>query len=88
MSYISDLRESRKVKAYSKKNDKIFNEYLQTELSPEELSGVMGMIDHPEIYSPLMNNVDLLLTQPNFNEEMQATLLDKATSMRSSETCD
>ena len=82
MSYISDLRESRKVKAYSKKNDKIFNEYLQTELSPEELSGVMGMIDHPEIYSPLMNNVDLLLTQPNFNEEMQATLLDKATSMR------
>ena len=71
MALINDLRNKKITKTYSKKNNDIFDEYLNKTLSREQLTGVMDMIEYPEIHQPLMKNMDSLLKQPNFDDEMK-----------------
>ena len=52
MALINDLRNKKITKTYSKKNNDIFDEYLNKTLSREQLTGVMDMIEYPEIHQP------------------------------------
>ena len=58
MALINDLRNKKITKAYSKKNNDIFDEYLNKTLSREQLTGVMDMIEYPEIHQPECASTD------------------------------
>lgn len=88
MSFISNLRNTRKIKSYSKQNDDVFAAYLKTDLSEDQLQGVIDIIDHPEIYKPLITHVSDLVKQPNFNSDMKNTFMNKLESLKSDKDVD
>lgn len=76
MSFISDVRNRRRQNAYTKQNDAVFRDYLKNNLSRDDLESVIGMMSHPEVYTPLINHADALLRQANFDSELRKQFVE------------
>jgi len=77
MSFISDIRAKRQVRAYSNKNEDIIQRYLSKPLARDDLQNIVGMLSHPEIHQPLMKHMDDLLKQPNFDNSLKEQFADR-----------
>lgn len=93
MSFISNIRNRRqnvyaKQNAYVKQNDDVFNEYLKNNLSRDDLENVMGMMSHPEVYTPLMHHADELLRQANFDSELRKQFVESLNKLPANELRD
>lgn len=77
MSFISDIRAKRQVRAYSNKNEDIIQRYLSKPLARDDLQNIVGMLSHPEIHQPLMKHMDDLLKQPNFDNGLKEQFADR-----------
>ena len=93
MSFISNIRNRRqnvyaKQNAYVKQNDDVFNDYLKNNLSRDDLENVMGMMSHPEVYTPLMHHADELLRQANFDSELRKQFVESLNKLPANELRD
>ena len=77
MSFISDIRAKRQVRAYSNKNEDIIQRYLSKPLARDDLQNIVGLLSHPEIHQPLMKHMDDLLKQPNFDDSLKEQFADR-----------
>ena len=87
MSFISNIR-NRRQNVYAKQNDDVFNDYLKNNLSRDDLENVMGMMSHPEVYTPLMNHADALLRQANFDSELRKQFVESLNKLPANELRD
>ena len=88
MSFISNIRNRRQQNAYAKQNDAVFHDYLKNNLSRDDLENVMGMMSHPEVYTPLMNHADALLRQANFDSELRKQFVESLNKLPANELRD
>lgn len=88
MSFISNIRNRRQQNTYAKQNDAVFNDYLKNNLSRDDLENVMGMMSHPEVYTPLMNHADALLRQANFDSELRKQFVESLNKLPANELRD
>ncbi len=87
MSFISNIR-NRRQNVYAKQNDDVFNDYLKNNLSRDDLENVMGMMSHPEVYTPLMHHADELLRQANFDSELRKQFVESLNKLPANELRD
>ena len=88
MSFISNIRNRRQQNTYAKQNDAVFNDYLKNNLRRDDLENVMGMMSHPEVYTPLMNHADALLRQANFDSELRKQFVESLNKLPANELRD
>ena len=88
MSFISNIRNRRQQNVYAKQNDDVFNDYLKNNLSRDDLENVMGMMSHPEVYTPLMHHADALLRQANFDSELRKQFVESLNKLPANELRD
>ena len=88
MSFISNIRNRGQQNIYAKQNDDVFNDYLKNNLSRDDLENVMGMMSHPEVYTPLMHHADELLRQANFDSELRKQFVESLNKLPANELRD